>query len=151
MGKWSAETVAEHQDKLAPLLAECQKLSNEQLGEAYKGYRKHKEECDAKLKNVNAHIQAAEMVFAERFAEDDVKTMKFNNGMSLTISVEQGFVFRDKEAFVKFLEKEGWQHELTVPAGSLNRLMRDLQDKKLSPPGVELGEPYTKFSARGLK
>lgn len=151
MGKWSSETVAEHADRLAPILTECQKLSNEELANAYKGYRKHKEECEAKLSNVNQHILAAEMVFAERFAENDVQTMKFNNGMSLTITVEQGYVFKDKEKFIKFLESEGWQHELTVPAGSLNRLMRDLVNAKLSPPGVELGEPFTKFSCRGLK
>jgi hypothetical protein len=151
MGKWSKDTVAEHQGRLDPIVAECNKLPNEKLAEAYAGYRKYKEEVEAKLSNINDHIRAAEMVFAERFAESDVKTMKFNNGLSLTITLEQGYVFKDKEKFIKFLEDNGWHHELTVPANSLNRLMRDLVEEKLDPPGVELGEPYTKFSARGLK
>lgn len=151
MGKWNESTVAEHRDKIDPILAEYQKLNNNDLGDEYAAWRKAKDKLDADLKEINLQIRAAEMVFAERFAEDDVKTMKFNNGMSLTISVEQGFVFRDKEQFIKFLEDNGWHHELTVPAGSLNRLMRDLAEKKLDPPGVELGEPFTKFSCRGLK
>lgn len=151
MGKWSAETIAGQSDKLAPLVAECQKQSNEELANDYAAYRKQKTEIEEQLESTNRLIRAAEMVFAERFAEDDVKTMKFNNGMSLTIGVEQGYVFEDKAAFVKFLEAAGWQHELTVPANSLNRLMRDLRESKLEPPGVKLGEPFTKFSCRGLK
>jgi len=151
MGKWSTESLAEHKDKLDPLVAEAQKMNNDQLANEYAILRNKKESVERELSDINLAIRAAEMVFAERFAEDDVKTMKFNNGMSLTISVEQGWQFDDKGAFIKFLEDEGWHHELTVPAGSLNRLMRDLQDKELKPPGVKLGEPFTKFSCRGLK
>jgi len=151
MGKWSSETLAEHQEELAPRLEWAQKCTNEELAAEYKEARLKKADWEEALRRVNLDIRACEMVFAERFAEDDVKTMKFNNGMSLTISVEQGWQFDDKGAFIKFLEDEGWHHELTVPAGSLNRLMRDLQDKELKPPGVKLGEPFTKFSCRGLK
>lgn len=151
MGKWSAETVAAQADKLAPIRENYQRLNNELLAAEYAASRKEKANLESELSEVNAQIRVIEMIFAERFAEDDVRSMKFNNGMSLTISVEQGWAFDDKAAFVKFLEAEGWQHELTVPAGSLNRLMRDLGEAKLKPPGVKLGEPFTKFSCRGLK
>jgi len=151
VGKWNDSTIAEHREKISPFIEAYQALKNEELADAYAIARREKDRLESLVTLENAHIRAAEMVFAERFAENDVKTMKFNNGMSLTITVEQGFQFRDKAAFIRFLEVEGWQHELTVPAGSLNRLMRDLAEKKLSPPGVELGEPFTKFSCRGLK
>jgi hypothetical protein len=151
LGKWSEQTIAEHRNRLSPFIESFQPMSNEELADAYAIARREKDRLEAMVLEEAARIRAAEMVFAERFAEDDVKTMKFNSGMALTISVEQGYTFEDKDAFVKFLEAKGWQHELTVPAGSLNRLMRDLQDAKLKPPGVKLGEPFTKFSCRGLK
>jgi hypothetical protein len=151
VGKWSSNSVAEHADRLAPLIELCQKQSNDQLAEDYAKLRQMKTFHEGALSEANLAIRAAEMVFAERFAENDIKSMKFNNGMQLTISVEQGWAFDDKGAFVRFLEDNGWHHELTVPANSLNRLMRDLEEAKLNPPGVKLGEPFTKFSCRGLK
>ena len=148
---WKEETRKEYAAKLEPLIRDGERKSNEELKDIYLQCRARKDELEAQLKEVNLHILAAETVFFDRFAEEDTKTMKFNDGVSITCSVGKSYVIADKSAFIDWLKATGQEDRLTVYSQSVPAIVRgeDGNDPDSLPPGIVEGDPVKKFSVRG--
>lgn len=152
MGKWSEETIQRNSQEFANIAAEYQSLKFTELEEKYNGLKTDKELLDAQVKAINKRIAVIEAIFAERFAEEDIKSMKFDSGYSIGVRYENPLRTTDKPAFLQWLKENGMESELTVYDARLKSISKALLEETGSlPPGIEQGDPVAVVSYRKSK
>lgn len=144
MAKWKEETVERKGAEFEAISAPFKGHSLQELEASYFEARKSKDELDAKLKPVNQVIAVLELLIAEKFAEDDLKTVGFDNGNRITVRFERPITIESRVDFVKWLEATGRAFELTVYAASAKRIAKEYREEEKKedlPPGLKEGEP----------
>jgi hypothetical protein len=126
-------------------------LNNSQLAELYKQVRKQMDELDARLSVLETQKAALTHVFVQRFEEDDVTSMKFADGVTLSENVEPLPNVKNREELYKWIKQEKLIDLLTINYQTLASLVKQLLlEGKPIPPGVEVYMKQ-KLSAKGLK
>ena len=144
MPKWSEDTLQRKSAEFEALASIYRGHSLQDLELSYFNFRGEKDNLDLQLKPINQRILVLETLIAEKFAEDDLKTVSFENGNRLTVRFERPVTIQDKEAFITWLKANGREFELSVYANSVKRITRECQEDGLIqglPPGLVEGEP----------
>lgn len=152
MGKWNEETIQRKSAEFAKLAAEYQHLKYTGLEEKYADLKADKELLEEQVKEKNKRMAVIEAIFAERFAEEDIKSMKFESGYALGVRFESPLRTVDKPAFLQWLKASGMEDQLTVYDATLKSISKAmLEEKGELPPGVEQGDPVAVVSYRKSK
>src|SRR6266436_227897 len=125
MARWSEQTIERKSEEFGLIAQKFQGMTIAELEEAYFLARESKDRIEAELKPVNQVIAVIEALVAERFAEDDLKTVKFDNGRRITVTYDSPRTIADKAIFLTWLEESGREYELTVYAASVNRIVKE--------------------------
>ena len=150
MGKWNEETIQRKSEEFSQIAEKYQSLKYTGLEEKYRTIKEEKTSLDEKVKTLNKHIAVIEALFAERFTEEDIKSMKFDSGYSVGLRTETPLRTVDKPAFISWMKDQGMESELTVYDQRLKSISKALLAETGSlPPGIEAGDPvpvvsYTK-------
>jgi hypothetical protein len=149
MAKWSEEVIEKKSAEYAALADKYKGLTNEQLETVYAKLRDDKDELAALEKPLNQNIQVVESIFAERMIADSLKSIRFENGHLITVSLEQSVSIQDKESFIRWMKECGRELELTVYAATANKIAKEqLNENETLPPGMVQGDPVPKISFR---
>ena len=152
MGQWSDEAIKNRGDRLAPLITAAQTFESEQLAAQYKEDQAAKDALEAQISDINLRLEALRLVFTDRFAELDVTKVTFENGITVSATIETGLKVTGPLDFLTWLKSTGQEGELRVPANSVGRIVREARDAKLFegelPPGVSESEPFIKFKCK---
>lgn len=150
MGKWSEETIQRKSEEFATIAADYMPLNFNGLEEKYSDLKDTKATLDRSLKTVNQRLAVLEALFAERFAEQDIKTMNFDSGHRVSVRFESPLKTEDKPAFIEWLKTTGLESELTIYDQRLKSISKNyMQENGSLPPGIVQGDPvaivsYTK-------
>lgn len=126
-------------------------LNNTQLKGLYVQVRQQIDELDAKLSVLNVQKNALTYLFTERFEEDDVTSMKFDDGVMLSEAPEPYPNVKDRATLVAWIKSTGQEDLLTLNFQTLASMCKQLLlDGKPIPPGVDI-YMKSKLSARGIK
>lgn len=141
MGKWSEETIQRKSEEFATIAGEYQSLNFNGLEEKYRDLKDTKGTLDASLKAVNQRLAVIESIFADRFAEEDIKSMNFDSGHRVTVRFETPLRTEDKTAFVEWLKSTGLESELTIYDARLKSISKGhLAETGSLPPGIVQGD-----------
>ena len=126
-------------------------LNNTQLKGLYVQVRQQIDELDAKLSVLNVQKNALTYLFTERFEEDYVTSMKFDDGVMLSEAPEPYPNVKDRATLVAWIKSTGQEDLLTLNFQTLASMCKQLLlDGKPIPPGVDI-YMKSKLSARGIK
>ena len=126
-------------------------LNNTQLKGLYVQVRQAIDELDAKLSVLNVQKNALTYLFTERFEEDDVTSMKFDDGVMLSEAPEPYPNVKDRATLIAWVKETGQEELLTLNFQTLASMCKQLLlDGKPIPPGVDI-YMKSKLSARGIK
>ena len=126
-------------------------LNNTQLKGLYVQVRQQIDELDAKLSVLNVQKNALTYLFTERFEEDDVTSMKFDDGVMLSEAPEPYPNVKDRATLIAWVKETGQEELLTLNFQTLASMCKQLLlDGKPIPPGVDI-YMKSKLSARGIK
>lgn len=126
-------------------------LDNEDLCAFYVHIRKNIDELEAKLSVFEIQKEALAYLFAGRFEEADVTSIRFKNGVLLSQSVEPYPSVVDKEALMGWLKSTGQEELLTLNWQTLATITKQmLLEGKQLPPGVEVYMKQ-KLNTRGVE
>ena len=126
-------------------------LNNTQLKGLYVQVRQQIDELDAKLSVLNVQKNALTYLFTERFEEDNVTSMKFDDGVMLSEAPEPYPNVKDRATLVAWIKSTGQEDLLTLNFQTLASMCKQLLlDGKPIPPGVDI-YMKSKLSARGIK
>jgi hypothetical protein len=147
MAKWNEDVIQRKSAEFEQIAAKFKGHSLQELEASYFEARGRKDELAAELKPVDQCIMVLEALIAEKFAEDDLKTVSFDNGNRITVSFERPRSVADREALINWIKANGYEHELNLNYQSMNRLCKELaQEGKPLPDGVVEGEPLPKIT-----
>ncbi len=147
---WKEETLQRKSQEFAAIASEYNPLNFDGLEEKLYDLEDNKAMLETTLKAINQRITVLETIFAERFAEQDIKTMNFNSGRRLSVRFKRPLITVDKPAFIEWLKTSGLESELTVYDQRLKGISKGvLEETGKLPPGIAEGEPvpvvsYTK-------
>jgi hypothetical protein len=145
---WKPETVERKSKEWAEIAADYSGLDFDGLEEKLRGLYDTKELMESQLKPVNCRIEVIEAMFAERFAEQDLKSLSFNSGYKLGVKWKRDLITKDKAAFIVWLKANGMEDELTVYAQRLKGIAKGVLEEtgKLPDGVVESEEPHAVVS-----
>jgi hypothetical protein len=152
MGKWNEDTIQRKSQEFAALAAEFQSLKYTELEEKYRDLKDTKATLDDSVKKVNQRLAVIEAIFAEKFAEEGINSMKFESGYAIGLRFENPLRTVDKPAFLSWLKANGMESELTVYDARLKSISKAMLEEQGSlPPGIEQGDPVAVISYRKSK
>lgn len=141
MGKWSEEVIQRKSAEFASIASEFQALDFNWLEDEYHNLDETKDTLAASLKSVNKRMAVLEAIFAERFTEQDIKSMNFDSGHRVSLRFETPLKTEDKEAFIQWLKASGMEGQLTVYDATLKSISKAvLEETGKLPPGIVQGE-----------
>ena len=144
MARWTEETLTRKSEEFEAIAARYRGKTLQGLEAEYYYWRKEKDRLDAELKPVRQELLVLESLIAEKMAEDELKTISFDNGNRISVRFDRPVTIADKEEFIAWLKGSGREFELTVYANSVKRIVREYQEEEYAiglPPGVVEGEP----------
>lgn len=141
MGKWNEDTIQRKSEEFAAIAAEYQGLNFNGLEEKYSDLHNTKQTLDTSVKAVNRRLAVLEAIFAERFTEQDIKSMNFDSGHRLAVRFETPLKVENKEEFIKWLKSSGLESELTIYDARLKSISKGVLEETGSlPPGIVQGD-----------
>jgi len=147
MGKWNEETIQRKSEEFNRISADYLPLNFNGLEDKYRDLKDTKATLDSSLKAVNQRLAVIEAIFAERFSEQDLKSMNFESGHRVTVRFESPLKTEDKDAFIAWLKASGMESELTIYDQRLKSISKNLLEETGSlPPGITQGDPVAVVS-----
>lgn len=141
MGKWNEQTIQRKSEEFANIASEYQGLDFAGLEEKYRDLHDTKTTLDGSLKTINRRLAVIEAIFAERFTEQDIKSMNFDSGHRVTVRFETPLKTEDKAAFIEWLKSNGLEGQLTVYDATLKSISKGvLAETGKLPDGIVQGE-----------
>lgn len=141
MGKWNEDTIQRKSEEFANIASEYQSLDFAGLEEKYRVLHDTKTSLDGSVKAINRRLAVLEAIFAERFTEQDIKTMNFESGHRVTVRFETPLKTENKEAFIEWLKSNGMESQLTVYDATLKSISKGvLAETGKLPDGIVQGE-----------
>lgn len=139
---WSEQTLQRKSEEWQGIAAKYANYSLKGIAEVYSNLRLTKNEIEDQLRPINKDLQVVEALLAEKFAEEDVKSLKFENGHSVGVRFAQGFKIQDKDAFVTWLKANGLESELTVSSARCTSIAKNVfEETQQVPDGLVAGDP----------
>lgn len=146
---WKPETVERKTAEFVEASKEYQHLPTTALVMQYVKARNQKDEIEETLKPVNERINVLTMLLADRFDDEDLKSLKLDTGESVSVSLRTSYKIADREKFLAWIRVNGLEEELTVNTQRLQSLAGGwLSEQQQLPPGVEQNQPVPKISLR---
>jgi hypothetical protein len=140
--KWREETISRKGEEFEAIAAPFKGHTLQELETSYFAARHNKDDLDAQLKPINQVIAVLELLIAERMAEDDLKTVTFDNGNRINLRLERPRSVGDREAFVAWLKATGREFELSCNYQSMKRICGEyFEEAGKLPDGIVEGDP----------
>lgn len=146
---WKPETVERKTAEFVESAKEFQGMKTVDLVTAYTEVRRKKEEIEETLKPVDNRLFVLTTLIAERFDEEEIKSLKLDSGESVSVSMRTTYKITDNAKFIAWIHESGLQEELKVNSQRLQSLAGGyLSEMEQLPPGVEVNQPVPKISLR---
>jgi hypothetical protein len=146
---WKPETVERKTAEFVETSKQYQHFKTVDLVTAYTEIRRKKEEIEESLKPVDHRLFVLTTLIAERFDEEEIKSLKLDSGESVSVSMRTTYKIADNAKFIAWIHESGLQEELKVNSQRLQSLAGGyLSEMEQLPPGVEINEPQPKISLR---
>lgn len=146
---WKPETVERKSAEFKKLAEEFQHLPTTALVMQFVKMRNQKDAIEETLKPVDARIGVLTSLIAERFDEEELKSLKLDTGESVSVSARTSYKITNREQFFTWLRENQMEEELTVNTMRLNTLAGGwLSEQKRLPPGIEMNDPAPKITLR---
>jgi len=146
---WKPETIEQKSKEFAEIAKQFQGLKTTELVNRYIDERRQKETIEESLKPINERLNVLISMLAERFDEEELKSLKLDSGELITVSQRSSFRITDHDLFVQWLKDTNMDAELTVSAARVTTIAAEyLKEEKRLPPGIEANQPVPKISLR---
>jgi hypothetical protein len=139
---WTEETFMRKSEEWSSVSAEFAGMSSNQLAEAYGAIYMQVADHEKAVAPTKRKLEVLKAILADKFAEDDLRTVKFENGSSIGVRYTTPFLVEDKVKFVGWLKSNGMESELTVSAARCTSIGKNVfEETQQVPDGLKAGEP----------
>lgn len=139
---WTDETLQRKSEEFTNIANIYKHFSSDDLAKHYAFLYGQIADEEAKLHPVKQRLAVVKTLLADKFAEEDKKSVKFENGSSVSVRFTTPFNVKDKPAFIKWLKDNDMESELTVSAARCASIAKNLfEEAKEIPDGLEAGDP----------
>ncbi len=139
---WSEETIQRKSEEFNRISAEYMTLTPQAIAEEYSKLYLLVSEEEAKLLPTKSKLQVVKALLSEKFAEEDVKTIKFNNGHSVSVRFSKPYKVQDKDAFIAWIKANGLESELIPSDSKCSTIAKNtFEETQQVPDGLVEGEP----------
>lgn len=142
MVNWSDETLQRKSEEFTNIAQLYMLSSSDDLAKEYASLYVQVAEEEAKLHPLKQKMSVVKMLLADKFAEEDKKSVKFENGSSISVRFTTPFSVQDKPAFIRWLKDNDMESELTVSAARCASIAKNLfEEAQTIPDGLVAGDP----------
>lgn len=114
-------------------------VPNAELAKIFTQAKAQKEILEGQLADVNLHIEAYTKLFVDRFDEDGVSKMTFDDGTTISINPEPYPTVKDREALLKWVRANGMEELLTLQYQTMAKIVKEaIEGGQALPDGVEV-------------
>lgn len=114
-------------------------LSTTDLATAYTRLRDEKDDIEEEIKILNAKITAIQELMIDKFEAEEISAIRTQNGYLVSSKYDPYASVKDKEAFIAWVKKEGYEGLLSVQWQTMNSMTKELIEAGMAPPdGVEV-------------
>ena len=139
---WSEETLQRKSDEFQAIAQLYMLASSDDLAKEYSSLYVELQEAETKLYPIKQRLAVVKTLLSDKFAEEDKKSVKFENGSSVSVRFTTPFNVKDKPAFIQWLKDNDMESELTVSAARCASIAKNLfEEANVIPDGLEAGEP----------
>lgn len=139
---WSEETMHRKSEEFQKVAQLYLLSSSDDLAKEYARLYSQVAEEEIKLHPLKQQLSVVKILLADKFAEEDKKSVKFENGSSVSVRFTIPFNVKDKPAFIKWLKDNDMESELTVSAARCASIAKNLyEESQQIPDGLEAGDP----------
>ena len=139
---WSDETLQRKSEEFTNIAQLYMLSSSDELAKEYARLYGQVTEEEVKLHPLKQRLSVVKILLADKFAEEDKKSVKFENGASVSVRFTTPFNVQDKPAFIKWLKENDMESELTVSAARCASIAKNLfEESQQIPDGLVAGDP----------
>ena len=146
---WSEETLQRKSEEFTKIAQLYMLSTSDDLAKEYARLYGQVATEEAKLHPLKQQLSVVKILLADKFAEEDKKSVKFENGASVSVRFTTPFNVKDKAAFIQWLKTNDMESELTVSAARCASIAKNLfEESQQIPDGLEAGEPQPVITYR---
>jgi hypothetical protein len=139
---WTEETIKRKSEEWQSLSAEFVGMSSKDMAAMYALLYVEIQEAEATIAPTKRKLEVLKALLADKFAEDDLRSVKFDNGSSIGVRFTTPFLVEDKDKFIGWLKNNGMESELTVSAARCTSIGKNVfEETQQVPDGLKAGEP----------
>lgn len=139
---WSQETLERKSAEWKAISEEFGQMTSDAIAVEYSRLYIIVDEQEQILAPLKKRLEVAKAILAEKFVEDEKKSVKFANGSSVSVRFTTPFKVEDKGLFVTWLKRMGMESELTVSAARCTSLGKNFfEETQQVPDGLVAGDP----------
>ena len=114
-------------------------LTSTELAAEYTKFRDEKDDIEEELKTLNSKITAITELIIEKFEGDEISAVRTEAGYLVSTKYDPYASVKDKEAFIAWVKKEGYENLLTIQWQTMNSITKELLENGMAAPdGVEV-------------
>jgi hypothetical protein len=142
MPGWSDETIKRKSEEWQSIAIAYESLSSDSLAHNYAALYEQVAENETMIAPIKRRLEVVKALLAERFAEEGKKSVKFEDGSSVSVRFTTPYSVEDKPAFITWLKENGMQDELTVSAARCAAIAKNVyEETQKVPDGLVAGDP----------
>ena len=139
---WNEETLQRKSEEFQAIAQIYSQDTSDELAKEYSSLYVELQEAEIKLHPIKQKLAVVKVLLADKFAEEDKKSVKFENGSSVSVRFTTPFNVKDKPAFIQWLKDNDMESELTVSAARCASIAKNLyEEANVIPDGLEPGDP----------
>ena len=139
---WTEETFQRKSAEFGDISKEYVATSSDDLAKEYRKLYLLVEEQERIMSPIKKKLEVVKTILADKFAEEEKKSVKFENGSSVSVRFTTPFKVQDKAAFIAWLKGNGMENELTVSAARCTSLGKNFfEETQQVPDGLVAGDP----------
>lgn len=139
---WSEQTLQRKTEEWKSISEEFGHMTSDEIAVEYSRLYLLVAEQEGILSPIKKRLEVAKAILAEKFVEDEKKSVKFANGSSVSIRFTTPFTVEDKPAFITWLKSNGLEAELTVSAARCSSIAKNVfEETQQVPDGLVAGDP----------
>src|SRR5271168_841822 len=142
MGNWTDETLQRKSEEFTNIAQLYMLATSDELAKEYARLYEQVDEEEIKLHPIKQRLSVVKTLLADKFAEEDKKSVKFENGARVSVRFTTPFSVKDKDAFIAWLKANDMESELTVSAARCASIAKNLyEEANTIPDGLVAGDP----------
>ena|SRR5271154_5258527 len=139
---WTEETLQRKSEEFQAIAQIYTTSTSDDLAKEYSSLYVELQEAEIKLHPLKQKLAVVKTLLADKFAEEDKRTVKFEDGSSVSVRFTTPFNVKDKPAFIQWLKDNDMESELTVSAARCASIAKNMYEESyVMPDGLVAGDP----------